>query len=679
MSGNRKLPAVFCTSGRNDLIEALIRSGYSPVCEADPDEAVSRAEQGTAVLILADGYPGKGTALTGPLLESARKKHLMLYIEYPESVLGVPTGEPLEAHYERLIAPDGFFGAVEKGAIMMLNGCWYRPFFTGRPGSLCLARAAGYDRLAYGLPENSVTVLDTLDDSGDVWISVSSLSNFITARYAPAARWKAIWETLLSRIGVKDVDLTWMPRAGLTAGKDEKLGPDALRNAYELNVSWLYGHMIARSSPSASVFEGLESGIDSGGKQFVREVVRGDCMGEAAMELAYGWRATGDPNYRVICSKLVDHVLRGEDFRHTDPSSSMYGLNNWFSHGNIFYGDDNARMLIGVLSAREILKDDRWDEYILRCVLANLRTSNQDGLRLPRLEASSFADGRTWKDYYLGEVTYVSPHYQSYLWAAFIWMYALTGIDELLERSERAISIVMDLFPDRLRWQNSLTGEIARMILPLAFLQRVCPSERHKKWLYQAADAMISYQDHCGAIRDAFGDLSLGKYPPPQSNDRYGTTEASLIQNNGDPATDLLYTTNWAFAGLWEAALVLKDERIMNAYARLRDFLLRIQVRSERLPYINGVWMRGFDYSKWEYWGSSADTGWSAWSVETGWVNAWISTVLMLEERGESLMKCGSSASFLKISADLYKEMFTFTGAGDEDMSASASMPGSAE
>lgn len=675
----KKLSAVFCAKNENNLIDALRQSGYAPQLAPNALEAIRSAQDGTAVLILADDYPRRGTLFTQEMLDAARAKKLRLYIEYPETVLGETTGEAQTIRYERLVAPDGFFGAMEPGAILMLNGCWYRPYFKHTPGALCLAKVAGYDQLAFGLPEQCVTVLDTLDGCGDVFIAVSALSNFITGRYAPEQRWKALWEALLAQLGLGQIDLTWKSHVGIAAQENEPLPENALQLAYERNVSWLYDHMITRATPSASVLEGLESAIDCRGNQFARDVVRGDCMGEAAMELAYGWRATGDPNYKVTCMQLIDHVLCGADFCHVDPESSMYGLNNWFSYGNIFYGDDNARMLMGVLSARELLGDDRWDEPILRCVLANLRTSNQDGLRLPRLEASSFTNGKTWLDYYHGEVDYVAPHYQSFLWATFLWMYALTGIEELLVRSERAIAIVMERFPDKLRWQNSLTGEIARMILPLAFLQRVKPSEQHKAWLYQAIDAMLAYQEPCGAIRDAFGDLSLGKYPPPRSNENYGTTEASLIQRNGDPATDLLYTTNWAFAGLWEAYLVLGDARVKDAYTRLRDFLLRIQIRSEKFPLLDGAWLRSFDYDKWEYWGSAADSGWSAWCVETGWVNAWISTVLMLEERGESLLKCESADAFHAIAPRLYKEMFTPRTTREKAASGAAGMPGSAE
>ena len=47
--------------------------------------------------------------------------------------------------------------------------------------------------------------------------------------------------------------------------------------------------------------------------------------------------------------------------------------------------------------------------------------------------------------------------------------------------------------------------------------------------------------------------------------------------------------------------------------------------------------MRGFDYELWEYWGSSADLGWGAWSVESGWTNTWIASVLAFRHLNTSL------------------------------------------
>ena len=175
------------------------------------------------------------------------------------------------------------------------------------------------------------------------------------------------------------------------------------------------------------------------------------------------------------------------------------------------------------------------------------------------------------------------------------------------------------------------------MLLPLAFLVRIEDTPEHRGWLGRVADDLLAQMQPCGAIREQLGPLESGQYAPPQTNEAYGTTEASLIQANGDPACDLLYATNYAFLGLHEASTAAGDSRLQEAEDRLARFLCRIQVRSEAHPYLDGAWMRGFDYERWEYWGSSADAGWGAWSVESGWMNTWIAAVLAMRRDGWSL------------------------------------------
>jgi hypothetical protein len=69
----------------------------------------------------------------------------------------------------------------------------------------------------------------------------------------------------------------------------------------------------------------------------------------------------------------------------------------------------------------------------------------------------------------------------------------------------------------------------------------------------------------------------------------------------------------------------------------LSEFLVRIQVRSEAHPELDGGWFRAFDFRRWEYWGSNADMDWGAWCIEVGWTQAWITTVLALRELKTSL------------------------------------------
>jgi hypothetical protein len=182
-----------------------------------------------------------------------------------------------------------------------------------------------------------------------------------------------------------------------------------------------------------------------------------------------------------------------------------------------------------------------------------------------------------------------------------------------------------------------LAQEKARILLPLAWLVRVKDTPEHRAWLRQAVDGLLALQEPCGAIREELGPAGMGQYAPPTSNEAYGTNEASLIQQNGDPISDLLYTTNFAFLGLHEAAAATGDKDILSAENKLAEFLCRIQIRSTSDPSLDGGWFRAFDFKRWEHWGSNADAGWGAWAIESGWTQGWITSVLAMRRMKTSL------------------------------------------
>ena len=51
-----------------------------------------------------------------------------------------------------------------------------------------------------------------------------------------------------------------------------------------------------------------------------------------------------------------------------------------------------------------------------------------------------------------------------------------------------------------------------------------------------------------------------------------------------------------------------------------------------------------FDFRRWDYWGSNADAGWGAWSIEVGWTQAWIPTVLAMRELDVNLWELTSES-----------------------------------
>jgi len=336
-----------------------------------------------------------------------------------------------------------------------------------------------------------------------------------------------------------------------------------------------------------------------------------------------------------IGGNIADFIAGRSTVLHDDPAKQSFGLVGWNDLGpyrGTFYGDDNARYILGLIGASGGLKQNRWDDQILKCILANFRTSGANGFRGDSLGEGDI-ERQGWRHFYDAATVNMAPHFEAYLWACYLWAYDKTGYKPLLERTEKAIARVIASGEDAWTWTNGSQQERARMLLPLAWLVRVHDTPVHRTWLADMAKKVIGYQAECGAIREEFGDLSHGIAGPPRSNEAFGTAEAPLIQENGDPLADMLYTSNFAFLGLHEAAAVTRDAKLVQAENKLAEFLCRIQIKSSTHPELDGAWFRAFDYGDWDFWASNSDLGWGAWSIESGWSVSWITTILALRTK----------------------------------------------
>jgi hypothetical protein len=163
-------------------------------------------------------------------------------------------------------------------------------------------------------------------------------------------------------------------------------------------------------------------------------------------------------------------------------------------------------------------------------------------------------------------------------------------------------------------------------------LVRIDDNPQHKKWLDFMIGELLKYQQPCGAIREDLGQTGKGLAAGPKSNKAYGKSETPLIAKDGDPVSDMLYTCNFAFFALNEAAHATGSNKYAKATGKLSDFLTRIQIKSDRHSYLDGGWFRAFDYKLWDYWASNADIGWGAWCTEVGWTQSWIVATQVLKE-----------------------------------------------
>lgn len=657
----------YAGSPENDLIILLEKEGNKVIHYQTKEEAIDSSPEGSTILLFAENYPEKPGTLSEGDLKKIEEKNLKIYIEY-SSINTDSVVVPKAMELERVVVADSLFcKGLPYMSLLTINGSYVLPAQDKDP-LLVVAKVAGFDKAEYGLTDTEVFPLLYRYNS-NIIVATSPLSRFASARFSPESSWKKVWEAILSDLGEKPFTFTsWLSYVNPAFVKTDKLPAEARKESVLKGIEWFYnGHFLIHDSwqkdwvdkyigdgampigpelpkdakdgnGSLGVLEGHCSFIYHDGKQKYRYWLRNDVQGESAMAFSLAGKLLGKKDYLEVARNLNNFSFgRFRQGPRNDPASPTFGLLSWaVTSPGVYYGDDNARSLLGSMTAAVILKDNEWNQKLLECIIANFRTTGKNGFRGERLEENDIQKNG-WKHYFDGDLISPRPHFESWMWACYLWLYAKTGYEPLLERSKRGIRLTMEGYPDKWVWTNGIQQEKARMILPLAWLVRVEPTTEHKEWLDFMIAELTKNQVECGAIREELGDLSAGTFGKTKSNAEYGLHEAPLIFNNGDPIADMLYTNNFAFIGLNEAAKATGDIRYKEAVMRLSDFLTRIQVRSEHFKNVDGAWFRAFNYKNWDYWASNADAGWGAWSTLTGWIQSWIVSTQVLLEMDSSL------------------------------------------
>jgi hypothetical protein len=676
IEGNRNTISLSCKED-NDLFMILKENKIACARYNNPEEAVKKAKEGSGVMILADGYPEKTTILDSALFEIAQSKKLRLYVEYPSYLPGMTLGTPRTTLLERVVVSSDSIKQLTKMQILVLHDCNYIPVSVENP-LLAVSKVAGFDRAVYGLDNDAGTGAVLFEQTiGSLLVSTTKLSQFVTARYAPKEAMQAVWGYILSWVegdGAPVRQLDWTPDVRPSYTRDQKLPEDAARIAIQRGIDWHTGAKMlinnqgweeykqlwklndsnisttvasvnnAAPQPkseagdgSYGVLEGIASQVSPDGSQPTRWWLRSDSNGESSLAFALRGEMDGNSRSKLIAGNLLDWLYFTSGLFQKDSSKANYGLLFW-APGNVqaLYQDNDIKAILGCMGTSAILNTDRWDDVLVKNILGNFRTTGVNGFRGRRLESPDLLrDG--WQNYWNRNTIQLQPHYEAWVWSSYLWLYDKTHWKPLLEKTEKAVAMMMKAYPNDWRWTNGIQQERGRMLLPLAWLIRTDDRPEYRTWLKQLANDIEKCQDKSGAIREELGASDHGDYVPPVSNAAYGTNEAPLIQENGDNVSDLLYTCNFTFLGLHEAYAATGDEQYKRMADRLADFLIRIQVRSEKHTCLDGGWMRAFDYRQWEYLGSNADSGWGAWSIEVGWTQAWIPSVLAMREMNKNL------------------------------------------
>lgn len=652
----------------NDMYQLLKREGLVVKRCGTPGQAVKAATAGSGVFIIGNGYPRLDPAntITQQLLDDARKKRLRLYIEYPVKFPGLDVPDTaIETELERGVITSGVFGEkLPSMGLLSINNAHVLSIQADSP-LLVLAKVVGVDKAEYGLADTKTYPL--LFERDRALVSMTGLSNFETGRYGPKASVKVLWTYILRWVmGNKGLVLKhWREDVRPMYGRTGILPASARLNSIKKGVQWFdngrffidpswkadwekYGNNglkpvgppvsqdKASGDGSLGILEGHTSTVLYDGSQLYRYWMRADVQGEASMALAAAGRLLNSETYKRKSENVLNYLFKVSNMRagaKNDPASAAYGLIGWATtNAGTFYGDDNSRAILGAIGASAYLHRDKWDKELAEAIMGNFRTTGKQGFRGERLEEGDIVKNG-WPYYYNRDLVHPSPHFESWMWACYLWLYSKTGYEPLLARTKEAIRITMESYPDKWRWGSSLQTQRARMILPLAWLVRVEDTEEHRRWLDKMVTEMLGYQDACGAIREEIGK-GKGMFRELNKNSDYGSDEGSLIFKNGEEISCMLYTNNFALFSLNEAARATGNEKYKAATAKLSDFLTRIQVQSVKHKDVDGAWFRAFDYGKWDYWASNSDAGWGAWCTLTGWIQSWIvTTQVQIQEK----------------------------------------------
>lgn len=651
---------VFCCDSNNDLYQVFSKNSDFDVLRYDtPLSAVENAPSGSGLLILSNDYPHKSVLIDSLTFEKARLKSLKLYIEFPEYIPELQLNQIMHSDKDRLVLTRSTEKLdLLKDDILELHDCYFKQI-NFDDALIVLAKVAGYDSAVFGLSDTSNYPILFIHPTRDIMISATKLSGFKKGRYAPKERWASVWSYILNWLdnshNINQIE--WKEIVHPTFNSDKQITKKDRLESFVRGVDWFYNSNLIvpvynKESQSSNeyninsnqvtgsngIYECYMSDIEFDGTQSVSERIRADCTSETAMAISLRSFVNQDYFDLKVAENMQDFIYVNSALAQNERNDSLdsnYGYIGWSTHPNNhdnYYGDDNARTVLGTIMTSSALGISKWDKNIIKTILANYRTTSiHTGFKPRRLRGSTLS--KIGHHFYQNQTYYhYSPHFQSWIWACYLWLYDKTGYKPLLDISKEGIRNMMNQYPANWEWANGLQQERARMILPISWLIRIEGTEEQRDWLDVLIKDLLEYQDESGAIREILGTVGKGMYSPPETNLEFGSGEAPLIQNNGEPIADLLYTCNFALVSLNEALAVTDNVRLKDGLNNLIDFLVKIQVSSIDKPQFDGAWFRAFDYNRWQYWGSSSDHGWGVWTTQTGWTQSWICSTILLNE-----------------------------------------------
>ena len=275
-SGAASPTLVFVSDGLNDVLAAVPRGATPLATKVAPtlSAALAACEEGDGLLVMADGMlpanPGAPQTNTTAVVTpeewaEIRAKKLKVYLEFPRYAPpegGAPPEPPLavaQTLWERAAVSAAEGLGAELPHLALLHPHKHVDFVKLPPSwlqsaALVIAKVAGYDTASFGLPGPNATWPLLATPRPGLMVAATQLSHCRLRRFAPSARWMAVVSHILDFVSggawkPPASQPLWVPSVTASFSRDEKLPPDAERQALVRGVQF---YRNARLLPTAA-------------------------------------------------------------------------------------------------------------------------------------------------------------------------------------------------------------------------------------------------------------------------------------------------------------------------------------------------------------------------------------------------------------------------------------------
>lgn len=628
---HKKIAVITC--GNSDFLE-ILRGSSAEIIVMKPEEIGLYDLNSMHSIAILGGtqekpllFRPRERVVVEKFLESGKK----VFSEYCSSIGNIYCAQPVSTRFDRLIYCGEEDEDIDVGDILD-DQCSTR--------IMPYACSSSRPILQYGRPKgHSKTTIDEnflsrisdralwFDNPDNLLVCCFRISNFVKARFAPVAKWRAVIKSIVDWLCDEDVDVV-VKSVYRFKEYDESIPFERqVKDCFDRAVNWFIDSDMLIDDGRNGVMEGLGTEIYPDGEQRIIRTVRADCTAETSLVFFMKYYLDSDMRSKYISDNLMSVCF---DFMQCK-EGIFKGMLRWTQDGwGVCYQDDSARVLISQLLICLYTGKKAYLEECMDALDFLVRTTGTDGLRVARTDNIGLTK-EGMKRLAETPANFISAHYNAYYLGALLLVYKITGREVYKEVGIRGLETIMAHYPNTRR-EMSETQEICRLIMPLAWLYWITGDPKHKGWLYQVTKDLVRLKHASGAYLE---------WDTGYKADRYGAgegEESTLLTKNGDPVVDLLYSLNWLPMAFSQAYFVTKDPYFKELWMDIAKFFMSTQIHSEN-KMINGAWARAMDVELMEIYGINADIGWGPWAIETGWMVSTIGAGLAAGLLSDRLMQ----------------------------------------